>query len=43
MTPAGTSIVGFADDVLVVCTADDVRILELGLMKVCDERSAGWR
>ena len=27
--PAGTSIVGFADDALVVCTADDVRILEL--------------
>ena len=26
---AGTSIVGFADDALVVCTADDVRILEL--------------
>ena len=27
--PAGTSIVRFADDALVVCTADDVRILEL--------------
>ena len=27
--PAGTSIVGFADDKLVVCAADDVRILEL--------------
>ena len=27
--PAGTSIVGFADEVLVVCAADDVRILEL--------------
>ena len=27
--PAGTSIVGFADDALVVCTTDDVRILEL--------------
>ena len=27
--PAGTSIVGFADDVLVVCAAEDVRILEL--------------
>ena len=28
-SPAGTSIVGFADDALVVCAADDVRILEL--------------
>ena len=27
--PAGTSIIGFADDELVVCAADDVRILEL--------------
>ena len=27
--PAETSIIGFADDTLVVCTADDVRILEL--------------
>ena len=27
--PAGTCGVGFADDVLVVCTADDVRILDL--------------
>ena len=27
--PAGTSIVVFADDALVVCAADDVRILEL--------------
>ena len=27
--PAGTSIVGFVDDALVVCTADDVGILEL--------------
>ena len=27
--PAGTSIIGFADDVLVVCAADDVKILEL--------------
>ena len=27
--PAGTSIVGFADDALVVCAADGVRILEL--------------
>ena len=26
--PAGTSIVGFTDDALVVCAADDVRILE---------------
>ena len=25
----GTSIIGFADDVLVVCAADDVKILEL--------------
>ena len=27
--PAGTSIIGFADDALIVCAADDVRILEL--------------
>ena len=27
--PAGTSIIGFADDALVVHAADDVRILEL--------------
>ena len=27
--PAGTSIIGFADDALVVCAADDIGILEL--------------
>ena len=27
--PAGTSIIGFADDALVLCAAEDVRILEL--------------
>ena len=27
--PAGTSIIAFADDALVVCAAEDVRILEL--------------
>ena len=27
--PAGTSIIGFADDALIVCAADDVKILEL--------------
>ena len=27
--PAGRSIIGFADDALVVCAADDVVILEL--------------
>ena len=27
--PAGKSIIGFADDALVVCAADDVRILGL--------------
>ena len=27
--PAGTSIIGFADDALVVYAADDVKILEL--------------
>ena len=27
--PTGTSIIGFADDALVVCAADDVGILEL--------------
>ena len=29
MTPAGTSIIGFADDALVVCATDEVKILEL--------------
>ena len=27
--PAGTSIISFSDDALVVCAAKDVRILEL--------------
>ena len=27
--PAGTSIIGFADDAFAVCVAEDVRILEL--------------
>ena len=27
--PAGTSIIGFPDDALVVCAADDVKILKL--------------
>ena len=27
--PAGTSIIGFADDALVLCAADDVKILKL--------------
>ena len=27
--PAGTSIIGFADDALVLCAADDVGVLEL--------------
>ena len=27
--PAGTSIIGFADDALVVCAVDDVGILDL--------------
>ena len=31
--PAGTSIIGFADDALVVCAADDVRILELSSIR----------
>ena len=31
--PAGRSIIGFADDALVVCAADDVRILELKINK----------
>ena len=29
--PAGTSIIGFADDALDVCAADDVKILELSI------------
>ena len=29
LLPAGTSIIGFADDALVVCAADDIGILEL--------------
>ena len=32
--PAGTRIVGFADDALVVCAADDVRILELRINEI---------
>ena len=36
--PAGTSIVGFADDALVVCTTDDVRILELRI----NEQTKRW-
>ena len=40
--PAGTSIIGFADDTLVVCSADDVKILELGSMIVCGGQSVGW-
>ena len=31
--PAGTSIIGFADDALVVCATDDIRILELRINK----------
>ena len=31
--PAGTSIVGFADDAFIVCAADDVGILELRINK----------
>ena len=27
--PVGTSVIGFADDALVMCAAEDVRILEL--------------
>ena len=30
---AGASIIGFADDALVVCAAEDVRILELRINK----------
>ena len=32
--PGGTSIVGFADDALIVCTVDDVRILELRINEI---------
>ena len=39
--PAGTSIIGFADDGLVVCAAH-VKILELRSMIVCGGQSVGW-
>ena len=32
--PVGTSIIGFADDALVVCTTDDARILELRINEI---------
>ena len=41
--PARTSIIGFADDALVVCAADDVGILELRYkIKACGGQSVGW-
>ena len=40
--PAGTSIIGFANDTLVVCAADDVRILELRVNESLWQQSAGW-
>ena len=40
--PAGTSIVGFADDALVVCTAEDVRILELRINESLSGQNVGW-
>ena len=39
--PAGTTIVSFADDSLVVCVADDVRILELRINE-CLWRARRW-
>ena len=39
--PAGTSIIGFADDALVVCAADYVRILQLRINE-CLWRANRW-
>ena len=39
--PAGTSIIGFADNALVVCVADDVGILELRI-KESLRRAKRW-
>ena len=39
--PAGTSIIGFADDAPVVCAADDVRILDLRINE-CLWRAKRW-
>ena len=39
--PAGTSIIGFADDALVVCAADEVRILALRINE-CLWRAKLW-
>ena len=39
--PAGKSIIGFVDDALVVCAADDVRILQLRINE-CLWRAKRW-
>ena len=39
--PAGTSIIGFADDALVMCADADVRIPELRI-NVCGGQIVGW-
>ena len=39
--PAGTSIIGFVDDALVVCAAKDVKILELRIND-CLWRAKRW-
>ena len=41
--PAGTSIIGFADDALFVCAFDDVGILELRInVSLRRAKSVGW-
>ena len=32
--PAGTSVIGFAKDALVVCAADEIRILKLRINEI---------
>ena len=41
--PAGTSIIGFADDALVVCAADSVGILELSINETLQRRRPSAR
>ena len=42
VTCTSTSFIGFADNGIVVCAAEDVRILELRSMKACGAQSVSW-
>ena len=39
--PAGASIIGFADDAIIMCAADDVGILELRINESLRRQSVG--